>query len=124
MTDAPRNELDPNQVVLQLLARGRELQKLSNQLDGLETEAVEAKEVYTVEYARHFLNATGSNEVRKQKTLLETSEERLNADIAEAKVKAQRNQIATLKVRVDIGRSAAALVRAEADLLNMRGRGG
>lgn len=124
MGNAPRNEMSPNEVVLQLLARGRELQTLSDQLDSLETEAVEAKEVYTVEYARHFLNSTGSNEVRKQKTLLDTSEERLNADIAEAKVKAQRNQIATLKVRIDIGRSAAALVRAEADLLNMRGRGG
>lgn len=120
----PRNELDPNQVVLNLLELSRQLQKLSDELDGLEQTAVEAKEEYTVDYAKTFLAASGSVEVRKQHTLLETSDTRLAANLAETLVDAHKRKVATLRVRIDVGRSAAALVRAEADLLNMRGRGG
>lgn len=115
----PNNEIDPNQVVLQLLARGRELQDLSDRLDVIEMEAVHAKEAHTVAFAKAFLSAKGSNnDARKQQALLDTATERLTMDIALATVGAMKNQIATLKVRIEIGRSAAALVRAEASLLN------
>ncbi len=125
---SPRNEISPNQVVLNLLELSRQLQQLSDNLDELELEAVHAKEAHTVAYARAFLDTsqyTGkapSVDVRKQQALLDTSNERLAAEIAEAKVRAAKNQISTLKVRIDVGRSAAALVRAEADLMTMGGR--
>lgn len=118
-----QRDMTPNQVVMNLLELSRQLQKLSDELDPLERDAVESKETYTVEYARHFLKSEGSVEVRKQQTLLDTSDVRLQAEIAEVMVKAQARKIKTLSTRIDVGRSAAALVRAEADLLNMRGRG-
>jgi arginyl-tRNA synthetase len=120
----PRNEIDPNQVVLNLLELSRQLQHLSDEMDQIETDAIEAKENLTVEYARSFLNSKGAMDIRKQESLLATTDARLAAEIAEAKVRAQRRKIDTLRVRIDVGRSAAALVRAEAELLNIRGRGG
>jgi arginyl-tRNA synthetase len=117
-------DLSPNAVVLQLLELARELQKLSDELDGLEERAVEAKEVHTVAYAKTFLDQSGSVEERKQRSMWLTADERLAAELAEAMVKAQRRKIDTLRTRIDIGRSAAALVRAESELLNVRGRGG
>lgn len=124
MSREPRNELDPNQVVLNLMNLSREMQKLSDALDQLEVDAVEARENYTVEFARHFLEAKGAMDIRKQQALLDTSDARLAADIAETFVKSHVRKIATLRVRIDVGRSAAALVRAESELLNVRGRGG
>lgn len=120
MVSSPRNEIDANRVVLNLLELSRQLQLLSDELDGLEERAVNAKEEYTVAYAKTFLASGGSVEVRKQTTLLATSEERLQAELAETLVKAHVRKIATLKVRIDVGRSAAALVRAESELLRVR----
>ena len=122
MSREPRNEIDPNQVVLNLLSLSREMQKLSDELDGLEENAVRRKEAYTLAYAKTFLGADGAVEIRKQHTLLETHQERLDADLAETLVRAHKRKIDTLRVRIDVGRSAAALVRAEAELLNIRGR--
>jgi len=118
----PRNELDPNQVVLNLMNLSRAIGKLSDELDGLEEDAVRKKEAYTLAYAKTFLQSNGAVEVRKQATLMETTDERLDADLAETLVKAHKRKIDTLRVRIDVGRSAAALVRAEAELLNVRGR--
>lgn len=116
---SPRNEIDATQVTLNLLELSRQLQKLSDELDGLEERAVNAKEAYTVAYAKTFLASGGSVEVRKQTTLLATSEERLEADLSEILVKAHVRKISTLKVRIDVGRSAAALVRAESEMLRI-----
>lgn len=114
-----RNQVDPTQVTLNLLELSRQLQKLSDELDGLEERAVNAKEEYTVAYAKTFLASSGSVEVRKQMTLLETSDQRLQAELAETLVKAHVRKISTLKVRIDVGRSAAALVRAESEMLRI-----
>lgn len=96
------------------------MQNLADGLDKLETDAVEARENYIVAYADAFLHTTGPMDVRKQAALLETSDARLAAEVGEAKVQAARGQISALKVRIDVGRSASALVRAEADLLGVR----
>ena len=116
----PRNELDPNQVMLNLLALSRSMQQLSDELDDLEKNAVEAKEKYTLAYATAFISNSGAVEVRKQQTLLDTAQERLDSELSETLVKAHKRKIDTLRVRIDVGRSAAALVRAESVLLRVR----
>lgn len=115
----PRNELGPNQVVLNLMSLSRSLQELSDELDGLEKSAVESKEAYTLAYARAFLSNNGAVEVRKQQTILDTADERLAADLAETLVRAHKRKIDTLRIRIDVGRSAAALVRAESEMLRV-----
>lgn len=117
--NGPRNETDPHKVKLYLLKLSQVLQTLSDELDELERTAVESKEEYTVAYATAFLRNSGSVEVRKQQTLLDTKDERLKAELAEVMVKAHKRKIDTLRVRIDVGRSAAALVRAESELLRV-----
>jgi hypothetical protein len=115
-------DLTPNGVTLQLLELARQMQKLSDDLDELEIEAVTKAEDYTREYAKTYLDQSGPVEERKQRTLWLTQDVRLARDIADTMVKAHARKIKTLQTRIDIGRSAAALVRAEADALGIGGR--
>lgn len=113
-------ELSPNQVALALAALSRDLEQLSAEQEPLETDAVKKREAYTLSYAKIFLREEGNNEERKQATLQRTHEERLAAELAETLVKMHIQKINTLRKRIDIARSAAALVRAEWELMNVR----
>lgn len=119
----PRNELDPTKIVLNLMRLSARIQELADELDRVEEEAVNAREDYTRDYAKAFLDSEGPMDVRKQKSLWSTSAIRVAAELAETRVRGLKRQIDTLKTRVEIGRSTAALVRAESELLNVRGRG-
>lgn len=111
-------QMTPSQIALALASLARALQRLQDEQDPLERDAVEKREVYTLTYATTFLGEEGNNEERKQATLRRTHDERLAAELAETLVKMHIAQIATLRKRIDIARSAAALVRAEWELQN------
>lgn len=111
-------ELTPTQVALALAQLARELDHLAQEQGPLERAAVEAREEYSVEYAKIFLGEEGNNEERKQATIGRTHALRIGAELAETEVKLHLQRIATLRKRIDIARSAAALVRAEYDLMN------
>lgn len=111
-------QMTPSQVALALAALSRALEKMQNDQEPLETDAVEKREAYTLEYATLFLGEEGNNEERKQATLRRTHETRLAAELAETLVKMHIAQVNTLRKRIDIARSAAALVRAEWELQN------
>lgn len=113
-------ELSPNQVALALAALSRELEHLAAAQAPLEEDAVTKREEYTVEYGKIFLAEEGNNEERKQATLIRTHDLRLAAELAETMVRMHIQQINTLRKRIDIARSAAALVRAEWELMNVR----
>lgn len=115
-------EMSPNQVALALAALSRDLDILSKEQAPLEEDAVRKREAYTLEYAKTFLAEEGNNEERKQATLQRTHNTRLDAELAETLVRMHIQTINTLRKRIDIARSAAALVRAEWELLNVRGR--
>lgn len=110
------SELTPNGVVNGLLELARELAALSKDLDQLEANAVNAREDFTLAHARAYLSAEGPVETRKAIAITETHGERLAAELAEALVKGRKRQLDSLKVRIDVGRSAAAALRAEMDL--------
>jgi hypothetical protein len=114
------HEINSNQVVLLLSALARELRKLGDEMDSLEMDMVHAKEEYTRAYAKQYLDESGSVEDKKQRTLWKTQDPRLAAEIAETMVKAQARKMRTLEKRIEVARSAAALVRMEADLMNVR----
>jgi hypothetical protein len=113
-------EITPNQVVTGLMELARELARLSSDLDRIEVEAVNRREDYTLALSRAFLIAEGAMELRKHEAIVRTSPERLAAETAEALVRGRKRQLDSLKVRVDVGRSAAAAVRAEMDLERAR----
>lgn len=111
--------MSPSQIALALAALSRALEKLQNDQEPLEEDAVHKREAYTLEYSTTFLAAEGNNEERKQYTTWKTHDTRLAAELAETLVKMHIAQINTLRKRIDVARSAAALVRAEWELMNV-----
>lgn len=114
------DKINSNDVVLLLSRLARELRRLGDEMDEMEMAMVHAKEDYTRAYAKQYLDESGSVEDKKQRTLWKTQDARLAQEIAETLVKAQQRKMKTLSTRIDVARSAAALVRMEADLLNVR----
>lgn len=112
--------MTPSQIALAMAALARALQKMQDDQEPLERDAVEKREAYTLEYSKRFLAEEGNNEEKKQATIRATHTERLAAELAETLVKMHIAQINTLRKRIDIARSAAALVRAEWELQNTR----
>ena len=110
-------EITPNDVVQGLLARSRELAALTDDLDTVERDAVNAREDYTCALAKAELQAVGDTVgERRAQAILATHEERIAAELAEALVRGRKRQIDSVKVRIDVGRSAAAALRAEISL--------
>lgn len=119
-TDMPTLDVTPIAVVQNLMELARQLQDLATGLDKLEQNAVEKREDYTLALAKAFLSADGAMELRKQQAIVDTHTERLAAETAEALVRGRKRQLDTIKVRIDVGRSAQAALRAEIDLERAR----
>ena len=110
------SDLTPNSVVQNLLGLARELAELSKGLDDLEADAVNSREDYTLALSKSFLSVDGAMDLRKHVAIAATHHERLAAETAEALVRGRKRQLDSIKVRIDVGRSAAAALRAEIDL--------
>ncbi len=100
-------------VVLELSRLARALDAKTEEIARLDEQAVRAKSRFEVAFARTFLTTPGSMDVRKQTAVLGTADAKLDAEIGEAKVRAAREAIRTLRDRLDVGRSLNAAVRAE-----------
>lgn len=112
MTD----QLTPSRVASTLAKLARQLDDLVDAIDDAEKRAVHAREDFTMAYAKAFLSAQGSMDVRKHLATEETHDTRLAAELAEQLVKGIRRQIDTVRMRIDVGRSLGAALRAEASL--------
>lgn len=102
----------------------RHLAELSRQLDiavrelsRLDEEAVRARGRFVSEYARAFLSASGSMDVRKYTANLETADRALDADLADQKVRSAKEHIRALSTRIEVGRSYSAAIRSEISLV-------
>lgn len=99
----------------------RRLAELSLMLDRatddyrrLDEAAVRAKAAYEVSYARVYLMGDGKPvEARKQRAVLSTADERLEWELAQAKVRAVTERIRTLRSQIEVGRSLNAAYRTE-----------
>lgn len=99
----------PNhQQALERLAElSRLLDKATDDIAALDEEAVHAKQTYEVAYARAFLDAIGSMDLRRQIATYETREENLTMELAQAKVRAVKERIRTIGTQIEVGRSLA-----------------
>ena len=114
-------DLTPNAVVTGLMQLARELFDATNKLAKVEREAVHARADHSLAFAKALLQSEGSNaEIRKAHATQETHPQRIAAELAEAEVRILREEIWTIKTRIDVGRSAAAALRAEIDLERVR----
>jgi ubiquinone biosynthesis protein COQ9 len=103
-------------VAEQLAKLSRELDDLVTKIGVAEQAAVNAREDFTLAHAKAFLVAEGPMDVRKYTAIERTHVERVAAELAEAEVRGLRRSIDTVKVRIDVGRSVGAAMRAEVSL--------
>ena len=109
-------QLTANDVALQLAQLARDLDRLIRELGDAEREAVNAREDLTLAHAKAFLSAEGPMDIRKHLAIEATHQARLDAELAEAKVRGLKRSVDSVKVRIDVGRSVGAVVRSEAAL--------
>jgi hypothetical protein len=108
--------LTAQQVGEQLAALGKQLDGLIKQIGDAETAAVNAREDATMAHSKAFLSADGAMDVRKHVAIEATHPQRIAAELAEAEVRGLRRQIDSVRIRIDIGRSLGAAIRAETSL--------
>lgn len=115
---APAN---PTQVALHLAELARDLDTTVRQLEQADRDATEKRAAADLAFSRAFLAASGSVDARKHQAGIDTHEQRLGADVAEALVRHLRRRIDAIKTRIDVGRSYGAAVRAEIGLAGNQG---
>lgn len=103
----------PSQVALTLMTVSRELDDLTRELKTLDEDYVEKKIAFESAYARAFLTGEGSVDARKQGAVLATSDQKFAMELAESRVRSTRAALATLRDRIEVGRSLGAAVRSE-----------
>lgn len=95
----------------------KELDSLVKEIGETDHIATVLREEYIRDYASAWRSAQGSVEARKQIALDLTRESRMAAETADCSVRDLRRKIDALKVRIDVGRSYGAAVRAEVELV-------
>lgn len=101
-------------VALERLAElSRLLDAATDDIAVLDEEAVRAKAKYEVAYAKQFLEAIGSMDIRKQVAIYETQDESLTYELAQMKVRACKERIRTLGVQIEVGRSIASATKTQ-----------
>lgn len=110
MSTAPANATE---VALQLAKLARELDDTVRSLEMADRDATEKRGAFDLAYSRAFLVAEGSMDIRKHAATVDTHDIRMAADVAEAVVRHLRRRVDAIKVRIDVGRSYGAAIRAE-----------
>jgi hypothetical protein len=114
----PEFDITPNSAVLELAKLSRQLDEAGYRLREAERKAVNAKHIYTVEKAKAFLASAGSNaQAREAQAIIDTAEQRITAELAEAELRILRSDIRILENRIDVGRSVVGVLRAEAQVI-------
>lgn len=108
--------MTPNDVALQLARLARDLDEAVRVIEMADRDSVEKKAVADLAFSRAFMAATGSVDARKHIATIETHDQRLAAEVADAVVRHLRRRIDALKTRVEVGRSVGAALRTEMNL--------
>jgi hypothetical protein len=107
-------------VASRLAQLSREMDALTRALGQLDREAVEKREVFVMAFARAFLTAEGSMDVRRYIATEQTHLERFAAEAADCSVRDKKAQIRAIEGSVDVGRSVGSLVKSEIELEKVR----
>lgn len=114
MTKTPENATE---VAAHLAQLARDLNAKVDAIRAAERDYVEKRGAADLAYSRAYLSAEGSIDARRHQATVRTYEQRMAADVAEAVVKHLRREIDALRVRIDVGRSYGAAIRAELSAL-------
>lgn len=111
--------LNAHEIASGLSELSRQLDELVAEIGEAERDAVNKREDYTLAYAKAFLAADGSMDIRRHTATEDTHDARLAAELAEQHVRGLRRRIDSVRTRIDVGRSLGAAVRAEVSLGGM-----
>jgi len=106
-------ELPPAAIVQTLSGIGRQLDEKADEVEALDAAHVALRAEYRREFARAFLTAKGSNDVRRYTAELETAELFARMEGAEQVLRAGKESLRVLRDRLEIGRSLGAVMRLE-----------
>jgi hypothetical protein len=105
--------MNPEQlrVIKRLAEVSRMLDSATEELAQLDEGAVQAKQTFEVEYARAFIEAEGSVDMRKHIATVTTAGERLEYELAYAKHRACKERMNTLRNQLSTGQTVSAALR-------------
>lgn len=103
----------PNDIARWLAELTRQLDAKVQEYANLSDEASAARRDAEVAFARAFLQGEGAMDARRQQAMLAAADKRFGADLAERKVSSCKEAIRALHLKIDVGRTASANVRAE-----------
>lgn len=108
--------MNPAEIANQLSRLGVDLDAAVRKLAEFEEISVDTEGDYKVKYSRTFREAAGSVEDRKQIAVAACDQEWRTWGKAAAAVRLQKEHVRALHARIDVGRTLASTVRAEASL--------
>jgi hypothetical protein len=103
----------PTDIARWLVELGRQLDAKVSEFARLGDDAAATRRDAEVAFARAFLQSDGPMDVRRQIAIGQAADKRFAADVAERKVAACKEAIKALHLKIDVGRTASANVRAE-----------
>lgn len=103
----------PNEIAHWLGELTRQLDAKVTEYAQLSDDAAAARRDAEVAFARAFLAADGPMDIRRQIAMEKAADKRFGADVADRKVAACKEAIKALHLKIDVGRTASANVRAE-----------
>jgi hypothetical protein len=106
-------DLTPSSVIETLTSIGRDLDGKAAEIEQLDADAVRLRALYRREFARNFLGATGSNDIRRYQAEVATADLWQEVELADQVLRAAKEAIRVLRDRLDIGRSLNTVLRME-----------
>lgn len=107
------SDLTPAKIAQNFTHIAKLIEDKAEEVERLDSEATQKRVAYKREYAKTFLTAEGSNDVRRYQAELRTSPLLLEVEIAEQVLRAAREALRVLRDRLEIGRSMSAVMRLE-----------
>jgi hypothetical protein len=89
------------------------IEDTTDEIHYLDREATVARANYKREYARAFITADGSNDVKRYTAELATADLHLETELAEQVLRSARDSMRMLRDRLEVGRSLSAIMRME-----------
>ena len=109
-------DVTPVSAIKELTKLSRLLDDAGQRLHDAERHAVNTKHTFTVERAKAFMGAEGSVQAREAQATIDTEDQRIAAELAEAELRILKSDIRVLEARLDVGRSVVGVLRAEAQV--------
>lgn len=107
------NDMTPATIVATLSNISKEIEKKASEIEFLDAKATKEKANYRIEYARAFLNAEGSMDIRRYYADSVTQDAFFSMEMADQVLRSAREAMRVLRDRLEIGRSLSAIMRME-----------